>query len=231
MGTMRALLVRDVMTATVVTVAPGLGYKQIADLLIDVGVSAAPVVGDDGRVQGVVSEADLLHKVEFNGADVHARLFERRRARLAREKATGETAAQLMTSPAITVPATATLTAAAQLMERHDVKRLPVVDEEGNLVGIVARRDLLRRFVRSDEQIRTAVLDSVLRGVLWLDPIEVDVAVAAGHVRLGGKVDRRSTAQIAVRLVRGLDGVVGLTDELEWEFDDTAVQQRQTFNV
>jgi CBS domain-containing protein len=116
-------------------------------------------------------------------------------------------------------------------MERHDVKRLPVVDEEGNLVGIVARRDMLRRFLRPDEQIRTDVLDSVLRGVLWLDPIEVDVAVAAGHVRLGGKVDRRSTAQIAARLVRGLDGVVGLTDELEWEFDDTTVQQRQTFNV
>jgi CBS-domain-containing membrane protein len=231
MGTMRALLVRDVMTVTVVTVAPGLGYKQIADLLIDMGISAAPVVGDDRRLLGVVSEADLLHKVEFNGADVHAGLFERRRARLAKEKATGETAAQLMTSPAITVPATATLTTAAQLMERHDVKRLPVLDDDGNLVGIVARRDLLRRFVRTDEQIRTDVIDGVLRGVLWLDPIEVDVAVADGHVRLGGKVDRRSTAQFTARLVRALDGVVGITDELEWDFDDTTFQQRHTFDA
>jgi CBS domain-containing protein len=69
---MHGLLVRDVMTKSVVTVSPGIGYKQIVDLLVDVGVSAVPVVGDDRRVLGVVSEADLLHKVEFDGADVHA---------------------------------------------------------------------------------------------------------------------------------------------------------------
>ncbi|MGI5239712.1 CBS domain-containing protein [Dactylosporangium sp. CA-139066] len=229
--TMHALVVRDVMTKTPVTVSPDLGYKQIADLLIEFGVSAVPVVGGDRRVLGVVSEADLLHKVEYNGADVHAGLFERRRTRRAKEKATGETAAELMTSPAVTVPATATLTAAARLMEQHDVKRLPVVDDEGNLAGIVSRRDLLRRYLRTDEDIRGDVIDGVLLGVLWLDPVEVEVAVAGGHVTLTGKVDRRSTAQIAARLVRALDGVVGLTDELEWGFDDTTLQHRYTFDV
>jgi CBS domain-containing protein len=223
---MTTLLVRDVMSRTVITVSPELGFKQIADLLVEVGVSAVPVVGADRVVLGVVSEADLLHKVEFNGADVHAGLFERRRARQAKEKAIGETAAQLMTSPAVTVLATATLTAAAQLMERHEVKRLPVLDDDGNLTGIVSRRDLLRRYLRTDEEIRTEVVDGVLSGVLWLDPIEVDVAVTDGHVVLGGKVDRRSTAQIAARLVRALDGVVGVTDELEWAFDDTTLQHR-----
>jgi CBS domain-containing protein len=227
---MTTLLVRDVMSRTVITVSPELGFKQIADLLVEVGVSAVPVVGADRVVLGVVSEADLLHKVEFNGADVHAGLFERRRARQAKEKAVGETAAQLMTSPAVTVPATATLTAAAQLMERHEVKRLPVLDDDGNLTGIVSRRDLLRRYLRTDEEIRTEVVDGVLSGVLWLDPIEVDVTVTDGHVVLGGKVDRRSTAQIAARLVRALDGVVGVTDELEWAFDDTTLQHR-TFDA
>jgi CBS domain-containing protein len=227
---MTVLLVRDVMSRTVITVSPELGFKQIADLLVEVGVSAVPVVGAGRVVLGVVSEADLLHKVEFNGADVHAGLFERRRARQAKEKAVGETAAQLMTSPAVTVPATATLTAAAQLMERHEVKRLPVLDGDGNLVGIVSRRDLLRRYLRTDEEIRTEVVDGVLSGVLWLDPIEVDVTVTDGHVVLGGKVDRRSTAQIAARLVRALDGVVGVTDSLEWAFDDTTLQHR-TFDA
>jgi CBS domain-containing protein len=227
---MTTLLVRDVMSRTVITVSPELGFKQIADLLVEVGVSAVPVVGADRVVLGVVSEADLLHKVEFNGADVHAGLFERRRARQAKEKAIGETAAQLMTSPAVTVLATATLTAAAQLMERHEVKRLPVLDDDGNLTGIVSRRDLLRRYLRTDEEIRTEVVDGVLSGVLWLDPIEVDVTVTDGHVVLGGKVDRRSTAQIAARLVRALDGVVGVTDSLEWAFDDTTLQHR-TFDA
>ncbi|GGM68085.1 CBS domain-containing protein [Dactylosporangium sucinum] len=228
---MQPLLVRDVMTRNVVTVAPGAGYRRIVDLLVEMGVSALPVTGDDRRVLGVVSEADLLHKVEFNGADVHARLFERRRDRVAKEKAGGETAEQLMTGPAVTVSADATLTRAAQLMEHHRVKRLPVVDDDERLVGVVARRDLLRRYLRDDDEIRGAVIDGVLRGVLWLDPMEVVVAVKEGHVTLAGQVDRRSTAQIAVRLVRALDGVVGVTDDLEWGFDDTTVQHRYTFDV
>jgi CBS domain-containing protein len=228
---MRALMVRDVMTRSVVTVAPDVGYKQIADLLVDTGVSAVPVVDGDRRVLGVVSEADLLYKVEFNGADVHAGLFERRRSRRAKQKAVGETAAELMTSPAVTVAAGVVLTVAAQLMEGNDVKRLPVVDDAGNLIGIVARRDLLRRYLRNDEDIRTDVLEGVLVGVLWLDPIEVEVAVADGHVTLTGKVDRRSTAQIAARLTRGLDGVVGVTEDLEWGFDDTTLQRRYTFDI
>ncbi|MET7402424.1 CBS domain-containing protein [Dactylosporangium sp. NPDC005572] len=228
---MKALLVRDVMTRNVVTVAPGAGYRQLVDLLVEHGVSALPVVGDDRQVLGVVSEADLLHKVEFNGADVHARLFERRRDRVAKGKAGGETAGQLMTTPAVTVPADVTLTRAAQVMEQHRVKRLPVVDDDGNLVGIVARRDLLRRYLRNDDEISREIVGGVLQGVLWLDPIEVVVGVAAGHVTLTGKVDRRSTAQIAVRLVRALDGVVGVTDALEWGFDDTTVQRRYTFDV
>ena len=229
---MSSLSVRDVMSTGVVTVAPDLGYKQIVDLLVEFGVSAVPVVDGHRRVLGVVSEADLLHKVEFNGADVHARLFERRRQRLAKEKATGETAESLMTAPAVTIGADATLTSAARLMEHRNVKRLPVVDDEGNLVGIVSRRDLLRRYLREDAAIRADVIDTVLRGVMWIDPIEVDVTVTGGHVTLAGKIDRRSSAQIAVRLIRGLDGVVGVTDDaLAWGFDDTTTRLSHTFDA
>jgi CBS domain-containing protein len=229
---MSSLLVRDVMSTSVVTVAPDLGYKQIVDLLVEFGVSAVPVVNGDRRVLGVVSEADLLHKVEFNGADVHARLFERRRQRLAKGKATGETAESLMTAPAVTITASATLTKAAQVMEHRNVKRLPVVDDNGNLVGIVSRRDVLRRYLRTDDAIRDDVIESVLRGIMWIDPIEVDVTVADGHVTLTGKIDRRSSAQIAVRLIRGVDGVVGVTDDdLAWGFDDTTTRLNHTFDA
>ncbi|GAA0706440.1 CBS domain-containing protein [Dactylosporangium roseum] len=228
---MNGSLVRDVMTRDVVTVAPGSGYKEIVDLLIERGVSAVPVVGDAREVLGVVSEADLLHKVEFSGVDVHARLFERRRHRVAKRKASGDTAGSLMSSPAVTVPATATLTQAARLMERHNVKRLPVLDQAGDLVGIVSRRDLLRRYLRDDDAIRQDILDNVLGGVLWLDPVEVTVEVTEGRVALSGKVDRRSTAQIAVRLVRTLDGVVTVTEDLEWGFDDTTLPHRYTFDA
>ena len=229
---MQPLLVRDVMTTRVVTVSPDLAYKQIVDLLIEFGVSAVPVVDAERRVLGVVSEADLLRKVELEGGDTEHRLFERRRRREARTKAAGEDATSLMTAPAVTVTASATLTEAARLMEQRHVKRLPVLDDAGNLAGIVSRRDLLRRYLRDDEAIRADVHDGVLRGILWIEPSDVFVSVRDGHVTLTGHVDRRTTAQIATRLVRRLDGVVGVTDEgLEWRFDDTTVQHRYTFDV
>lgn len=213
--------VKDVMTPEVVVVAPDCGFKHIVDVLADFKVSAVPVVEDD-TVVGVVSEADLLHKVEFGGAVEPARLFERRTQRAARQKAAGETAEDLMTAPAVTIGPDETLAAAARLMEQHNVKRLPVIDTAtGRLVGIVARRDLLRRYLRPDIDIRREIVDDVLLRTMWIDPADVTVTVVEGRVTLKGRPDRRSTAQIAVRLARGVDGVVSVTDQLSWRFDDT----------
>jgi len=220
--------VADVMTRNVTSAPLGCGYKQLVDVLVRAGISAVPVVGGDLRVVGLVSEADLLYKAEFDGADVRDRLIDRRRQHTAKEKAAGGTAGALMTSPAITVLDTATVVEAAKLMERHGVKRLPVLDAAGELVGIVSRRDLLRRYLRDDEAIRHDVLDGVLRRTLWLDPLETEVEVTDGRVTLRGKVDRRSTARIAVELIRGLDGVVGVhDDELGWDVDDTVGARRR----
>ncbi|GAA1037093.1 CBS domain-containing protein [Virgisporangium ochraceum] len=212
--------VKDVMTPEVVVVAPDCGFKHIVDVLADFKVSAVPVV-DDGVVIGVVSEADLLHKVEFGGAVEPARLFERRSHRSSRQKAAGETARDLMTSPVVTVAPDASIGAAARLMEQHHVKRLPVVDgTTGHLVGIVARRDLLRRYLRPDSEIRREIVDDVLLRTMWVDPADITVTVEEGRVTMTGRSDRRSTAQIAVRLARGVDGVVSVTDKLSWRFDD-----------
>jgi CBS-domain-containing membrane protein len=218
--------VRDVMTELVIVVRPDTGYKQMVDVLVDFAVSAVPVVDDDGCVLGVVSEADLLHKAEFADTDLHARLFDRRSRKAAKAKAAGDTASELMSSPAVTIKSAATIGEAARLMDSQRVKRLPVVDDTGLLVGIVSRRDLLRPYLQPDSGLERAVRDQVLRRTLWADPQAIEVAVSGGVVTLSGTADRRSTAQIAARLTRAVDGVVDVVDEMTWEFDDTAVSRQ-----
>src|SRR6266511_3106309 len=131
--------VRDVMTSNVVAVRERTGYKEIVEVLVGFKVSAVPVLDAEYRVVGIVSEADLLSKAEFADEHVQAPLFERRRRRVAREKAAGETASELMTSPAITTGPEASVVEAARLMAAERVKRLPVVGDQGRLIGIVAR--------------------------------------------------------------------------------------------
>jgi CBS domain-containing protein len=212
--------VRDVMTPEVVVVAPECGYKHIVDVLADFRVSAVPVV-EDGTLVGIVSEADLLHKVEFSDGSQPPRHFERHSRRVGRVKAAGETARALMSSPVVTVDPDASLATAARLMEQHQVKRLPVVDD-GTLVGIVARRDLLRRYLRPDIEIKEEIREDVLRRRMWTEPTEVQVSVTDGHVVLQGCADRRSTTIMAVRLAGRVDGVVAVTDDTTWRFDDLA---------
>lgn len=218
---MSGLAVRDVMTDMVVVVREDTGYKDIVDALADFKVSAVPVVDAEGHVLGVVSEADLMHKIEFGGADGHLGLLHRSRQRAAQQKATGDSAADLMSAPAVCVRPAATIGEAARVMEAEHVKRLPVVDDEGRLVGIVSRRDLLRVYLRPDTAIEREISSEVLRRTLAVEPGDVEVEVNSGVVRLSGSTDRRSTADIAVRLSRAVNGVVGVVDELTFRYDDT----------
>jgi CBS domain-containing protein len=150
---MQSAKVLDVMTTNVVAVRERAGYEEIIGALIGYGVSALPVLDAEYRVLGVVSEADLLPKVELAGDRLQVPLFERRCRRVARAKADGETAGELMTAPAVTIEADATVTEAARLMVSEGVKRLPVVGGGGRLVGIVTRSDLLRPYLWSDAEI------------------------------------------------------------------------------
>jgi CBS-domain-containing membrane protein len=219
---MRRWLVRDMMTGAVVTVGERAPYKEIVEKLSKHAVGAVPVVTEDRRVVGVVSEADLLHKMEFAGLEPHLHLLERKRRRMARAKAGADTAADLMTSPAIVIGASESLTTAAKLMDAEGVKRLPVVDEYGHLVGILSRRDLLRLYLRPDDAIRDEVTDEVLLRSLWMEPGTVSVSVERGVVTLAGTVDRRSTVPLVVRLVGSVAGVVEVVDHLSYRYDDTA---------
>lgn len=216
---MKTWTVGDVMTKAVVSVTPTASYRSLVDLLVARRFSAVPVVDDFQHVIGVVSEADLLRKIEYAGTE-EPRLFEGRRRRGERAKARAGTAAELMSRPPVVAIAGTTLAAAARLMDAEQVKRLPVVDGLGRLVGIVSRGDLLKVHLRSDDEIRHDVVDGVLTPFL-ADSVEgVTVAVAAGVVTLTGPVDRWSTADMAVRLTRQVAGVVEVVDLLDFDFDD-----------
>ena len=219
--------VGDVMTREVVTVSVEMGFKEVADLMVRRSVSAVPVIDAQRRVLGVVSEADLLARLEY--ADrIPRHLLTARRMRTGRDKAAGETAGALMTAPAVTIRASESVTGAARRMEAARVKRLPVVDDEGLLVGIVSRRDLVRIYTRPDGEVRHSVEEGVLRS-LCIDPSQLDIRVRAGIVTLGGQLDRRSTADIVLALTRATPGVVDVVDELSADFDDRSLTGSQRY--
>ncbi|HYN94330.1 MAG TPA: CBS domain-containing protein [Pilimelia sp.] len=218
---MKLWQVGDVMTADVVSVAEKTPYRRIVDLMMQRRVSAVPVIDDFRRVVGVVSEADLLHKVELASESLTPRVFESRRHRWARSKARGAVGADLMSAPVLTVLPTTPVAAAARLMDGEQVKRLPVTDDLGRLVGIVTRGDLLKMYLRPDADIRRDVVDEVLRRVLAVEDGMVVVQVREGVVTLTGTLDRWSATDIAVRLSRQVAGVVQVVDRLAFDFDDS----------
>ncbi|MFC8672790.1 CBS domain-containing protein [Streptomyces griseorubiginosus] len=198
--------VADVMTRTVVAVLAGTVFKDLVKTMDRWRVSALPVVDGDHRVLGVVSEADLLPKEEFRDGDPdrYARL--RRLSDLA--KAGARTAEELMTAPAVTVRADETLAGAARIMARGRFKRLPVVDADGVLKGVVSRSDLLKVFLRDDEDIANEVRHQVV-AFLFPDPEEpIRVVARDGVVTLTGRVRDTSIVPVAARLVRAVEGVV-----------------------
>ncbi|MBD9727500.1 CBS domain-containing protein [Streptomyces caniscabiei] len=202
----RPHIVSDVMTHTVAAVGRGATFKEIVRMMHDWKVSALPVLEGEGRVVGVVSEADLLPKEEFRDSDPDRRTQLRRLSDLA--KAGSVTAGELMTAPARTVHADATLAQAARAMARARVKRLPVVDELGMLQGIVSRADLLKVFLRDDEEIAEEVRREVVSYLFPAPTSAARVAVRDGIVTLSGRIRDTSLVPVAARLIRAVEGVV-----------------------
>ena len=165
--------VAEVMTRQVAAVRPETPLKDVAALMVSKGISGVPVVGDDGAVLGVVSEADFVIKERGPEAVNHrllARVFgESRQTRAELAKIEAQTAGAAMTSPAITVQATDTLRWAAQQMADRKINRLPVV-EGARLVGIITRADVVRAYVRPDPELARLVREEVLaKTAFWLE--------------------------------------------------------------
>jgi CBS domain-containing protein len=212
------LTVSDVMTRDVVTVTEDAPFKAVAEILAEQRISAVLVRGTHGGVVGVVSETDLLRKGQFQR--LPWRSFQLTH-RTAQTKAEALTAAQLMTSPVVTVESGCTLDEAARLMAARGIHRLVVVDGD-ELIGIVTRSDLLSAYLASDQETLARVRRDVIDRHLWDDPRSVDVSVTEGVVTLTGQVEKRSTAVFAEHLTAGVDGVVAVRNKLTWAIDDTA---------
>lgn len=209
--------VRDIMTTHVVAVRPSASFKEIAVQLRRHRVSAFPVLDDDGTVIGVVSEADMLPKEALGEEQpaVPGILSQR-----AQEKAEGITAADLMTSPAITVAPEDSVGYAAWLMYTRGVKRVPVTDAAGRLVGIVTRSDVLSVYERSDEEIREQILDEVIRDEFRADPARFTVTVKDGIVTMMAALESTSLGRDILARVRRVQGVVFVRDRFSYPLDE-----------
>jgi CBS domain-containing protein len=224
---MKRLVVRDVMTTPVVAAREATPFKELARIMTERQVSAMPVLDTADRLVGVVSEADLLPKEEHRddrsgrwglrfGGD-HA----------SRVKAAGDTAGQLMTRHAVVTRPDVTLVEVAKLMARRQVKRLPVVDDDGGMIGIVSRADLLKAFLRDDDEICREVISEILVKVLWADPERFEVQVRDGIVTLSGELEQRTQIPVAVQMTHQVDGVVDVVDRLDYALDDSSHAARR----
>ncbi|MFB7900733.1 CBS domain-containing protein [Streptomyces xiamenensis] len=198
---MKHIKVADLMSDEVVSVAPGTAFKDIAKLLAQYDISGVPVLDDEDRVVGVVSQTDLLARAA-PGPDTF---------RLNGTEAEPPTAGGVMSAPAVTVRAEETAADAARLMTRRGIERLPVVDVE----------DLLRMFLRPDSEIRRRITSEVLTDALGVPTGAVEVHVVDGIVTLDGQVERRSQLPVLLRLVEHLEGVVAVASRVTARTDDT----------
>jgi CBS domain-containing protein len=213
--------VEDVMTANVITLAPESPLKAVAETLTSNRISGVPVV-DDGRLLGVVSETDI---VELEALERPHRLLGRLRTHGREEKKTARTAREAMSSPAITVTPESDVAVAARLLVERGVRRLPVVTGDGRVVGIVASADLVRAFVRSDDEIARELRDDVAVKTLWIDPERLEIAVDGGRVTLAGEVELKADAELLERYAARVPGVVSVRSELRWRVDEPKLPQ------
>lgn len=199
--------VQEIMTHDVVTIGPEADIRDVARILVDAGVSGLPVCGAQRELLGVVSEGDIVQKEA--GAPPRRWHF-LGRTDGAEEKAKATKVRDAMTSPVVTISPHSSVAQAARTMTELGIKRLPVV-RDGTLVGIVSRTDLVRAFVRTDEEIRREIREDVLRRTLWLEvPEAIGVDVERGAVRLTGELRSELDADLLPRLVARVPGVVSV---------------------
>jgi len=210
--------VLDLMTTEVVTVTPGMSLKEAARTMTDVGVSGLPVLDEDGRIIGIITEADFLAREAGRSEPRRRRLLDALFSEP--QVAEAETVEQAMTLDPFVIYPEASLTEAARVMVNHGVKRLPVVDAEGRLRGVISRADVVAAFTRPDDVIEDEIREDVIRRILFLEDGVVNVSVVDGVVTLQGTLPTKSDTRLLEELTRRLDGVVRLESELDFEVDD-----------
>ena len=206
-----------IMTRDVVAVAPEAALKDVAAILVEHGISGVPVWEDDLTVVGVVSEADILRMEQGCSTEMPrpiAWLVRKLDGEI--DKVAAVTARAAMSSPAVTARPTQHAADAARTMVEHRIKRLPIVTD-GRLVGIVTRADLVRAFIRPDEEVAREITEDVLSRTLLLEPGQVELHVEDGRVTVSGSIRSADDAHTLLRCIRRTPGVVSVTSDLSWQ--------------
>ena len=211
----------DLMTTDLITVGPETSLKEAARRMLQAGISGLPVT-DDGKLVGIITEADFVSTEADRGAKKRAgllRFFVRDNGIPSSERTVGD----VMTDELWTIGPDADHVQAARIMESHGIKRLPVV-ENGDLVGLVSRTDMLRAFVRPDQDIVDEIRGQVMRKVMWVDPKRVAITCEDGNLVLTGNMETRADAELLVELTKRVDGVASVQDNLAYEIDNTKLE-------
>ena len=219
--------VLDLMSAELIRVPPETTLRDAARLMVEAKISGLPVTDDEGSLVGLVTESDFLRKEVDRGEVMDSGLlgilFTKRDS-----LADAETVGEVMATDLFTISPDATLVEAARSMTTHGIKRLPVVDRDGKLIGVIARSDIVAAFTRPDELIEDELKEDVLRRLLFLDPDLVKIEVSGGVVRISGELPTRSDARLLEAMVQRTDGVIRAELELTWKVDDTKVPTEQS---
>lgn len=214
--------ISELMTTDVLTVGPQTSLKEVARRMLEAGVSGLPVTSANGELLGIITEANFVASEADRRAVKRAgllRFFTEQHDIPTQERTVGD----VMTKDVIVISSDADHAEAARLMEKERVKRLPVVDDD-RLVGLVSRADMLKAFVRSDEEILEEIREQVMRKILWIDPNRATIECVDGNVVLRGRLETRSDANLLVELTKRLDGVASVADHLDWDIDNTKVE-------
>jgi CBS-domain-containing membrane protein len=206
--------VKDVMSTHVVAVRENASFKEMAARLREQRVSAFPVLDRDNRVIGVVSEADLLAKEALEGE--LPRAFRGAVHHREQAKAAGLTAADLMTKPAVTIGPDEPVTRAARLMYSRRVKRLPVTSEDGKLIGIVSRSDVLTVYSRADAELEGEITQNLILDEFQCNPASFTVTVKDGIVTIEGEPETTAVGRDIIEAARHVEGVVAVRDRLTY---------------
>jgi CBS-domain-containing membrane protein len=209
--------VKDVMSTHVIAVRRSAHYKEMAAMLHRMRLSAFPVIDEDNKVIGVVSETDLLTKEALEGSV--PRTVQGMTRQRVQSQVNGVTAADLMTKPAVTIGPDQTVTDAARLMYNRRVKRLPVVNGDGTLIGIVTRSDVLSVYSKPDPQIQSEITEDLIRGTFGCDPAKFTVTVKDGIVTVEGTPETTQVGLDIIDAARHMEGVVAVRDRLTYSAD------------
>lgn len=209
----------DLMTTDVVTIHPDQTIKDAARMMVNERVSGLPVVDDSGKLIGIVTEADFLEReVDKEGPSggLLGAVFGP-----SERHPDAVTVREVMSANVITVASDATLAEAARVMAGNSVKRLPIVDADGKVLGVLSRADIVAAFARPDELIDDEIREDITKRILFIDPDTLDISVTDGIVALGGELPTKTDARILEELCRRLEGVVSVDSSLSWKVDDT----------